>query len=81
VTGFNFDSRDHGATVDMSFNAPGSPDDVRSYFLDQFKQKGVEAALAGESISGKSKDGSPFIIHVTPAPNGSKGIISIQSKD
>jgi hypothetical protein len=81
VTGFNLDSRDRGATVDMSFNAPGSPDDVRSYFLDQFKQKGVEAALAGESISGKSKDGSPFIIHVTPAPNGSKGIISIQSKD
>lgn len=81
VTGFNLDAHDHGATVDMSFNAPGSPDEVRSYFLDQFKQKGVEAALAGESVTGKSKDGSPFIIHVSPATNGSKGVISIQSKD
>jgi len=81
VTGFNLDAHDHGATVDMSFNAPGSPDEVRSYFLDQFKQKGVEAALAGESVTGKSKDGSPFLIHVIPAPGGSKGVISIQSKD
>ena len=81
VTGFNLEAHDHGATVDMSFNAPGSPDDVRSYFLDQFKAKGVEAALAGDSVSGKSKDGSPFIIHVSPAASGSKGIISIQSKE
>jgi len=81
VTGFNLEAHDHGATVDMSFNAPGSPDDVRSYFLDQFKAKGVEAALAGDSVSGKSKDGSPFIIHVSPAASGSNGIISIQSKE
>src|SRR6185437_7600229 len=40
VTGFNLEAHDHGATVDMSFNAPGSPDYVRSYFLDQFKAKG-----------------------------------------
>ena len=81
VTGFNLDAHDHGATVDMTFNSPGPPDEVRSYFLDQFKRKGVEAALAGESVTGKSKDGSPFIIHVSPAPNGSKGVISIQSND
>lgn len=80
VTGFNLDAHDHGATVDMSFNAPASPEDVRSYFLDQFRKKGVEAALAGESISGKSKDGSPFVIHVSPAETGSKGVISVQSK-
>ena len=58
VTGFNLDAHD-SATVDMSFNAPGSPDEVRSYFLDQFKQKGVEPALAGELVTGKSKDGIP----------------------
>ncbi|MFL6735935.1 MAG: hypothetical protein ACJ8F4_02610 [Sphingomonas sp.] len=80
VTGFNLDAHDKGATVDMSFNAPGAPDEVRSYFLDQFKKKGVEAALAGESIAGKSKDGSPFIIHVSPAAEGSKGVISVQSQ-
>jgi hypothetical protein len=80
VTGFNVNAGKQGATVDMSFSAPASPDEVRSYFLGQFKEQGVEAALAGDSVTGKSKDGSPFLIHVSPGPNGAKGIISIQSK-
>jgi hypothetical protein len=81
ITGFNVDARKNNATVDISFKAPASPDGVRSYFLDQFKKQGVEAALSGDSVSGKSKDGSPFTINVTPAPNGSTGKIEIQDKD
>ena len=81
VTGFNLDAHDHGATVDMSFTAPASPDAVRAYFVDQFKKQGVEAALAGDSVTGKSKDGNPFAIQVRPAPNGSQGKIVIQDKD
>ena len=81
VTGFSMFARDHGATVNMTFNAPGSPDQVRSYFVDQFKDKGVEAALAGDAVKGKSKDGSAFTIDVSPAPNGSQGKIDIQSND
>ncbi len=80
VTGFSVFARDQGATVNMSFNSPGSPDQVRSYFVDHFKDKGVEAALSGDSVTGKSKDGSPFTIEVSPAPNGSQGKIEIQSK-
>ena len=81
VTGFNLDAHDHGATVDMSFNAPASPDEVRSYYIDQFKKQGVEAALAGEAVTGKSKDGSPFTIQVGPAQDGSQGKIVVQDKD
>jgi hypothetical protein len=81
VTGFNVEAHNQAATVDMSFNAPAAPDAVRSYFLDQFKQKGVEAALAGNSVTGKSKDGSDFTIEVGPAPSGSQGKIVIQDKD
>ena len=81
VTGFSVFARHQGATVNMTFNAPASPDEVRSYFVDQFKQKGVEAALAGDSVTGKSKDGSAFVIHVSPAASGSTGKIEIQSKD
>lgn len=81
VTGFNVDAGDHGSTVDMSFTAPASPDEVRSYFLDQFKKQGVEVALAGDSVSGKSKDGSPFAIHIGPSASGSQGKIEIQDKD
>ena len=80
VTGFNLDAHHEGATVNMTFNAPASPDEVRSYFVDQFKQKGVEAALAGDSVAGKSKDGSPFVINVSPAAGGSTGTIEIRSK-
>jgi hypothetical protein len=65
----------------MSFTAPAAPDQVRAYFVDQFKKQGVEAALSGDSVSGKSKDGSPFTIQVSPASNGSQGKIVIQSKD
>jgi len=81
MTGFNLDAHDKGATVDMAFTAPGAPDQVRSYFLDQFKQKGVEASASGDGVSGKSKDGSLFTIHLQPAGGGSQGKIEIQSKD
>jgi len=81
VSGFNMDAHDHGATVNMNFTAPASPDEVRSYFVDQFKKQGVEAAIAGDAVTGKSKDGSPFTIQVSPATSGSLGKIAIQSKD
>jgi hypothetical protein len=81
VTGFSMDARDHGATVNMSFTAPASPDEVRSYFVDQFKKQGVDAAIAGDAVTGKSTDGSPFTIQVSQAGSGSQGKIVIQSKD
>ena len=80
VTGFSVFARDHGATVNMSFRAPASPDQVRTYFVDQFKDKGVQAALAGDAVKGTSKDGSAFVINVSPAPSGSQGKIEIQSR-
>jgi hypothetical protein len=81
VTGVSVDAHDNGAVVNVAFTAPAPPGDVRSYFVDQFKKQGVEAALAGDSVSGKSKDGSPFAIQVGPAASGSEGKIVIQSND
>ncbi|HEV8408850.1 MAG TPA: hypothetical protein VGQ34_13060 [Sphingomicrobium sp.] len=81
VNGFNLDAHDKGATVDMSFTNPKSPDEVRSYFIDQFKNKGVEASLSGDSVTGKSKDGSSFTIEVSSAAGGSQGKIVVQDKD
>src|SRR5256885_6384686 len=81
VTGFSVFAKDKGSTVNMAFTAPASPDAVRSYFVDQFKQKGVEAALAGDAVSGKTKDGSPFTIQVGPAANGAQGTIVIAAND
>ena len=81
VTGFNVDAANDSATVDMSFTAPASPDEVSSYYVDQFKKQGVEVALAGDAVAGKSKDGSPFSIQVSPATSGSQGKIVIHDKD
>lgn len=81
VTGFNIDAHNKGATVDLNFSAPASPDDVRSYYLEQFKKQGVEVALAGDAVTGTTKDGDPFTIHVSRAANGSNGNIVIQDKD
>lgn len=81
VTGFNLDAHDKGATVDMSFTAPATPDEVRSYYVEQFRKQGGQVAMAGDAVTGTSKDGSPFAIHVSPAANGSQGKIVIQDKD
>jgi hypothetical protein len=81
VSGFNLDSRNDVTNVDMSFTAPSSADEVRSYFLDQFKKQGVEVALAGDTVKGTSKDGSPFTIQVSPNGTGSTGKIVVQDKD
>lgn len=81
ITGFNLDAHDKQATVRMNFKAAASADEVRSYYVDQFKKQGVEAALAGDAVTGKTEDGSPFAIRVSPAASGSTGTIEIQDKD
>jgi len=79
MSGFNVDAGDKGATVHLAFKAPASPENVRSYFLDQFKAKGVTASASGTAVSGTTKDGDPFVIDVAPAAQGSTGTITIQS--
>lgn len=81
ITGFSVFGGEKGSTVNFAFKAPASPDNVRAYFVDQFRQKGVEAAVAGDAVSGKTKDGDPFVIRVEPAAQGSQGTIAIQDKD
>ena len=80
VTGFSVFARDEGANVQMTFDAPAPPDAVRSYFIDQFRKRDVKAALAGDAVSGKTRDGSAFTIAVSPSAKGSQGTIDIQSK-
>lgn len=81
MTGFSVFAGDKGSDVTMTFDAPAPPEQVRSYFLDQFKREGMDVRLAGDAVTGTSKDGSPFTIEVEPAPNGSHGKILINDKD
>jgi len=81
VTGFSLDAHDKASVVNMSFTAPAAPDAVRSYYVEQFRKKGLDAAVAGDSVTGKSKDGNPFTIQVSPAGSGSKGTIRVEEQD
>ena len=69
------------SNVEMAFTAPAPPEQVRSYYIDQFKKQGVEAAVSGDAVTGKSKDGNPFRIQIRPAASGSQGKIVVQDKD
>jgi hypothetical protein len=80
VTGFSLHGGDKGSTVRMGFSAPAAPDAVRAYYADQFRKEGGKVQLAGDSVTGTSKDGSPFTIRVTPAAGGSNGTIEVQDK-
>lgn len=80
TTGFHMNSANHETVIVMNFTNPQSPDQVRSYFIDAFAKKGMEAKVEGDSVVGKSKDGNPFTIAVTPGPTGSQGQIVVHSK-
>jgi hypothetical protein len=79
IHGFNIDAGDKGALVRLAFDAPKSPQEVRTYFVGQFKQRGDEVSEAGNAISGKTKDGESFVINVEPSSAGTSGTIRIQS--
>ena len=81
ITGFNLDAGEKGGTVHFAFKAPTPAENVRAYFIEQFKAKGVEAVANGNAVSGKTKDGDPFVINVEPAGQGSQGTITVQSDD
>jgi len=81
TTGFHLNSINHQTLLVMNFTNPQAPDQVRSYFVDAFGKNGLDAKVDGNSVVGKSKDGNPFTIAVSPGPNGSQGQIVIHSKD
>lgn len=81
TTGFHMNSANDQTLIVMNFTNPQTPDQVRAYFVDAFGKKGMEAKVDGNTVVGKSKDGNPFSIAVSPGPNGSQGQIVIHSKD
>ena len=81
TTGFHMDSANHQTLVVMNFTNPQTPDQLRSYFVDAFGKKGLEAKVEGNSVVGRSRDGDPFTIAISPGPSGSQGQIVIHSND
>ena len=81
LTGFNLDAGDgKPGKVNFTFTAPASPEEVRAYFVDQFKAQGIEAALAADALQGKTKDGATFVMRFAPQGSGTSGTIQLDHK-
>ena len=81
LTGFNLDAGDgKPGRVNFTFTAPASPEEVRTYFVDQFKAQGIEAAIAADALQGKTKDGATFLMRFAPQGSGTSGTIQLDEQ-
>ena len=68
--------------VQIIYTAPAEPKPVRDWFVKAFAEKGVAAKISGESLSGKTKDGTPFTMTFAPGKGGSTtGIVVLDAKN
>jgi hypothetical protein len=68
--------------VQIIYTAPAEPKPVRDWFVKAFAEKAVVAKISGESLTGTSKDGTPFTMTFTPGKGGSTtGIVVLDAKN
>lgn len=68
--------------VQIIYTAPAEPKPVRDWFVKAFAEKGVAAKISGESLTGKTKDGTPFTMTFAPDKGGSTtGIVVLDAKN
>jgi hypothetical protein len=68
--------------VNIRFAAPAAPDKVRDYFLANFTKNGATVAGNSQGLAGKSKEGEPFTVTLSPdGKGGSAGVLTAASKD
>ncbi len=71
-----------GNRVQIVYSAPAEPKPVRDWFAKSFAEKSIEANISGESLSGKTKDGTPFSMTFVPGKGGTTtGTIVIQDRN
>ena len=82
ITGFDMKAPggDAAPTVNMTFTAPIAPEEVRSYFVEQFRAKGVTASLSGDALTGQTNDGTGFVMRFAPQGTGTAGTIRLDPK-
>lgn len=86
VTSVNIQGDKNGAwdgnRVQIVYSAPAEPKPVRDWFAKSFVEKSIEANISGESLVGKTKDGTPFSMTFVPGKGGTTtGTIVIQDRN
>lgn len=66
------------ATVELGFTAPADAAAVADWYETRFAEKNVTVARAGETITGKTRDGKDFTLAMTPADTGTRGLLTIR---
>lgn len=80
VSGVNVKVSPAGAaTVNLAFKAPATPEQVRSYFVDQFRQQGITANLAVDALTGTAANGAAFTMRFASQGSGTSGTIEIDA--
>lgn len=59
-----------GNHVQIIYSAPADPKPVRDWFAKAFADKSISTTVAGESLSGKTRDGTPFAMTFAPGKAG-----------
>ena len=81
VTGLNVNSNsDNGAgssRVELRFTAPASPEKVADWFEKKFRKDGAQAALSGNTLTGTTEDGDPFILTLKPDGIKTRGVMNV----
>jgi len=66
--------------VNIRFDSPAAPATVAAWFAEKMRQKGFTLTADGTSLSGKTEDGDPFTLRLTPGAAGhSSGVIDMKS--
>ena len=81
ITGLNVnsDSVEGGGSskVILRFTSPASPEKVADWFAAKFRKDGALAALSGNTLTGTTEDGDPFILTLRPDGQQTRGVMNI----
>lgn len=70
------------ANVQIVYSAPADPKPVRDWFAKAFAEKSVPVKISGESLAGKTRDGTPFVMSFVPGKGGTTtGTIVIEDHE
>ncbi|ODP39660.1 hypothetical protein [Sphingomonas turrisvirgatae] len=79
IANLNVDSSGgNDGSVKVDFDAPAAADQVQSWFREQMQSAGFTVDLKNGALAGKTGDGSPFSLKVTPQGDGkSRGSLTV----
>ena len=80
ITNVKVSAGQSAPTVNLAFTAPTSPEQVKNYFVEQFRAQGVTASMAADVLTGTTKEGQPFTMRFAPEGSGTSGTIELNTR-